>query len=164
VKVEVTRENPSLIHIFRQIEDVQLWHGKPKTAISLTKRQFFLFRKPLKRFFCRGGGIGMGVNLPNCEKLTVNDLAVSGTIWTTPEQSPGEGLEWLAARLKRPLEGVWLVTVRMDSAACPKRKKSLHKVCTDSGAIMVCTKFAHPSFLHTICTRFSSQRFPQMHR
>ena len=39
----------------------------------------------------------------------------------------------------------------------------LQKVCTDSGASLICTKFAQPLFLHTICTRFSSRRFPKMH-
>ena len=37
------------------------------------------------------------------------------------------------------------------------------QVCTESGATLVCTKFAQPVFLHTICTRFSSRDFPQMH-
>jgi hypothetical protein len=51
-----------------------------------------------------------------------------------------------------------------EASRAPRLAKIFAQVCTDSGASLVCTKFAQPILLHTFCTRFSSRDFPQMHR
>ena len=51
-----------------------------------------------------------------------------------------------------------------EASRAPRQAKIFAQVCTDSGASLVCTKFAQPISLHTFCTRFSSRDFPQRHR